>query len=191
MTGMTGMTNDVRWALAGWVLFLSAYAIMWDSSISRMLQMAEPRAAAADSRAPVERTFLFVAGIYATVRTTLLIVMWSLLLFCLVRFAECVLPEVTGPPRIVAVAKWLMEIDRGALFSAAKPEYLPFHAAVMCSSIAIATVYATVYATRKDLSTTDGARSVVAREAIAMPAIGGVAYIGFALVSALGASRQA
>ena len=182
---MTGMTNDVKWGLVGWLLFLSAYAVMWDSSISRMLEMAEPRAAAASSDAPVKRTFLLVAGIYATVRTTLLIVLWSLLLFCIVRFSECVLPKVTGPPWIAHIARWLMDVNREALFSAAKPEYLPFHAAVMCSSVAIATVYATIYATQKDLSTANGARSVVAREAIAMPIIGGVAYVGFALLSTL------
>lgn len=168
--------------LLGWTVFMLVYACAWDASVTRMMQMAEPMAVAASDSSPTQRIALFAVGVYAVFRTTLMFLIAMLLIFCMMRALECVLPYVTRPTWIVQPLKDCMKMGY-VTFTWANPSFIPFHGAVMCAMVVVAGAYAAVYPTDSDLASPDMTRSVVARAALSMSVVGVMTYAGFALSS--------
>lgn len=165
--------------MVGWVWFLSIYTLVWNASIGSMMRLASSATSRATPEQPMRRADLFMIGVYVACRAALLVTLYMLLCFCVMSCMQCVLPFLKHLHCFHAAMTWLFAED--VLFQPLKPNLLPFHAAVMVSSLWLATVCAVVSASDADLRVPERSQSVVVREALCMPVLGVCAYLGMAL----------
>lgn len=164
-------------AIVGWGTFISIYSLLWNFSVGHMMRQASP--VALHNR--LRRSSLLLVGGYTACRATLLLALYMVLLFCLMGVVQCVLPFLKHLPRLHAVLSWLC--SERVLFHAVSVRLLPLHAAVLASSLTIATVYATVYVRDPDLLDPNLWTSVVVRDALCMAMPGLLAYCGYCLLT--------
>lgn len=169
---------DVR-VLAGWLLFLTIYTMVWDANITHLLHIASPLASMASKENPFPRSSIFLLGTYTACRVTLLLSLVLLLNYCIMSCVQCILPFLQHIPFLFSVITWMY--SEGVMFSSMLPRLLPFHAAVLTCSLAIATVYAVVYTSKADLRVPERCMSVMVRDVMCMSAVGVCAYAGLAL----------
>lgn len=162
-------------ALVAWLLFLSVYALVWNNGIGYMLDLAEPLL----RTVPCKRYHLLLLGFYIACRATLIMALIMLLSFCVMTCVQCMLPFVSYIKPVYAVGTWLF--SENVLMRPLSPSLLPFHAAVLVSSLVLATLYSVALASASDLEDSDRCRSVVVREALGMAMMGLAAYAALAL----------
>lgn len=168
--------------LLGWVVFLIIYMRVWNAGVTNMMRQSSFITKRVSPSTPMERAYLFVLGAYTACRTTLLVALYLLLIFCVMSCVQCVLPFLAHMKSFHAVMGWVFSED--VLFSPMRPKLLPFHAAVLVSSLVIAAVFSVVYTSDADLMDPDRCTSIVVREALCMPLLGLSAYIGITLFQA-------
>lgn len=169
---------DVK-VLVGWIIFLSIYAVVWDSNISHMMRISAPLASMASKDTPFPRSSIFLLGAYTVCRVTLLLSLILLLTFCIMSCVQCILPFMQHITWLYVALTWIY--SEGVLFSAVTPKLLPFHAAVFVSCLAISTMYAVVYPCSADLVRPERCMSIIVRDVLCMSGVGLCAYAGLAL----------
>lgn len=180
----------------GWVIFIAIYLVVWDAGIAHLLRLASQINSNTSQSNPVRRSSLFVLGSYAICRTTLSLVLSLLLLLCLERAYKVMkthmiqfddpqallvrnrLGDVIGTiGRQTTLTWWLQWFNEDSLYRPMKPTLLPFHASVFVSAVLIATVFAVVYPSPKDLESKDVMKSTFVRQALCMSSTGLIAYV--------------
>lgn len=166
-------------ALTGWAVFIVVYAWVWDASIAHMIRHAQPLVTRASKEAPAQRAAILLIGSYTACRATLLYALYMLLMYSVMSIVQCVLPFPPHSNTTHHAVTWLFSED--ILFLSMQPKFLPFHGAVLLSSVAIATLYAVVYPSDADLADPGRTSSIIVRDALCMAAVGALAYFGMAL----------
>lgn len=162
-------------AVAAWLLFLCVYALVWNDGIGYMMDLAETLL----SPPPCKRYYLLLLGAYIACRATLIMALLTLLTFCVMSCAQCMLPFVAHIRYLHRAGTWLFREQ--VMCRALRPSLLPFHAAVLISSLLLACTYAVIFASAKDLAEPDRCRAVVVREALGMALMSLSAYAALAL----------
>lgn len=173
------------------------YLVVWDIGVTNMLRLCTPIIATTSVQHPFRRASLFMIGTYAVCRSTLIICLSMLLLFCLERAYQCMKTQmvcfddpsamsirsrVTGEvieeiAPSATITWWLQWFNEDNLYRPMHPRLLPFHAGVFVLGILTAIVFAIVYPSKKDLESPESMRSTVVREVMCISMIGLIAYV--------------
>lgn len=165
--------------LVGWSVFTSVYILLWNSNIAHMIHQGNT----ALDVARLNRGSVFILGAYTVCRVTLLLILYFLLLFCLMSMIQCILPFLVHMHAFHHTLRWIFAEE--VLFRSFSPSLLPFHATVFAAGLALPIIYSTVRVSDDDLTDSHKSHSIIVQEALAMAALGSVAYLGIGFFNSM------